>query len=1315
MDALEQRAWLARAVWAGGVAGAGFAVDETHVVTCAHVVEKCGASGPGDRVRVEFPLIGRDCEAVVLEDGWRPASGSAGDVAVLELVDPPAGIVPVPLRSFESAAGRSFAAYGFPEGYEDGRWSDGRVGMAAGLEWVQLEVGSGLGVEPGFSGAAVWDTEREIVLGLMVTADVPSGGRVAFAVPVGALAQYSRRVREALPTALELDPAFAVWDAAARGASPGEEGWWFTGRRHALGELVGWLRSDGPPAMRVVTGSPGAGKSAVLARLVTSSDRRYRQQMREAGEDESTLAPVGCVDVVFSARDRTVNDLVKRVADVRQLDGVVDVPGLVSTLVARRERLVLVVDGLDEASDPLALGSALGQLAEVGCRVLVGCREHLVGRLGGETMNLDERPWLEDGDVELYARRCLHGRAVGDEAVSGLAREVAGAAQGNFLVARLIVDGIVATGEARRPFPTNVTQAFADRLDALSDLTARELLLALAYTYGDGLPADLWLTTATALSRPDAPYQPGDLRRLLNSPARSFLHVQSDGHVRQYRLFHQALADALQSESDPDLDQQTVWQALTAQLSQTPDGHPRWDDAPAYTREYAAEHAGAAGCLDTVADDAGFLLVGDLGRLQAQLSARPHVTPQTTALLSLARGQAVMLDREHRAQLLALAALHLGLRPLAKRLLSAGSPSWVPRWAHRLGAPNRKLTGHTGAVLAVGFGTAAGRDIVVSGGEDTTVRVWDAATGASIGEPLAGHTSFVYAVAVGHVAGRDIIASYSGDDTVRLWDAATGAPIGEPFSGASRSVSAVAAVAVGGDIVTLAIHERVRAWSLGDYFGSFVGPPPSYLKDVTAVTTGRVAGREVAVLGNWDGTVRALDVRTGELIGEPFTDGRYRDSSDEFAPIYPINTTVTAVAVGHASGRDLIAAARDDRNVLVWDAVTHVLIGEPLIGDTCKVTAVAVGQAAGRGIVVSGDEYGTVRVWDPVTGTLIREPLIGHGNVKAVVVGGTAGRDIIASASSDMTVRVWDATESVPIGEPLIGHDSVVSAVGVGCVGEDDVIVSGSEDGTVRVWDPTTGAPIGEPLTDHIDLPATVAVGRDIIAAPSEDGHVRVWDTATRTTISEPLTGLAWALAVGQAAGRDIIASGSYEGTVRIWDARTGHPVGESLTGHALRVTALAVGHAAERDIIVSGSFDGTVRMWDAGNGRHVGDPLTLRGIPVTAVAVGQASGRRIIAAGGLDGNVRIWDAVTGAPSSQPLTGHIGGVVAVAIGQAAGRDIIASAGTDQTVRVWDPVSRAQVAVIYTLEPVQALALGHSGELYVATGQSVACIAPQDST
>jgi WD40 repeat protein len=73
-------------------------------------------------------------------------------------------------------------------------------------------------------------------------------------------------------------------------------------------------------------------------------------------------------------------------------------------------------------------------------------------------------------------------------------------------------------------------------------------------------------------------------------------------------------------------------------------------------------------------------------------------------------------------------------------------------------------------VQAVALGSVGGREVIVSGSHDSTVRVWDAGSGQPIGEPLSGHTGAVQAVAVGSVGGREAIVSGSSDKTARVWD-----------------------------------------------------------------------------------------------------------------------------------------------------------------------------------------------------------------------------------------------------------------------------------------------------------------------------------------------------------------------------------------------------------------------------------------------------------------------------------------------------------------------------------------------------------------
>ena len=95
-------------------------------------------------------------------------------------------------------------------------------------------------------------------------------------------------------------------------------------------------------------------------------------------------------------------------------------------------------------------------------------------------------------------------------------------------------------------------------------------------------------------------------------------------------------------------------------------------------------------------------------------------------------------------------------------------------------------------VHAVAVAELDGRPVVISGGDDGTVRVWDLATGTPVSDPFTGHDGSVRAVAVAELDGRPVVISGSDDRTVRVWDLATGTPVGDPFTGHDDPVHAVA-------------------------------------------------------------------------------------------------------------------------------------------------------------------------------------------------------------------------------------------------------------------------------------------------------------------------------------------------------------------------------------------------------------------------------------------------------------------------------------------------------------------------------------------
>ena len=103
------------------------------------------------------------------------------------------------------------------------------------------------------------------------------------------------------------------------------------------------------------------------------------------------------------------------------------------------------------------------------------------------------------------------------------------------------------------------------------------------------------------------------------------------------------------------------------------------------------------------------------------------------------------------------------------QVVSGSEDGTVRIWNAATGEVEAELKGHTEWVMSVAF--AQNGSQVVSGSSDNTVRIWNAATSEAEAE-LKGHTDEVKSVAFSQDGNQIVSGSY--DNTVRIWNVATG-------------------------------------------------------------------------------------------------------------------------------------------------------------------------------------------------------------------------------------------------------------------------------------------------------------------------------------------------------------------------------------------------------------------------------------------------------------------------------------------------------------------------------------------------------------
>ncbi|MDX3192069.1 caspase family protein, partial [Streptomyces sp. MN03-5084-2B] len=638
---------------------------------------------------------------------------------------------------------------------------------------------------------------------------------------------------------------------AMGGSSNGTGGWWFAGRHAALLDITAWLQySDPARPLQAVTGNPGSGKTAVLGLIATLThpQRRATVPLHSLALPAAAVPAVEAVDVAIYAQGLTTDQVLAGIAAA--VHSRADTPGrLLDDLTGRDTPLTVLVDALDEASDPdhlvRMLLRPLAEHAAGRLRLLLGTRDFLLDRLGlrRETaIDLDSDRYADPLALTTYAARGLleaHSdspyRDQPPELVRAVADAVATAAHPSFLVARITSATLAAQSDTadprdpvwRRSLPRMPGEAMRRDLDTRLGPKAamvRNLLRPLAFAEGQGLPwEDIWAAVASRAA--GATYTDDDLLWLRRHAGSYVVEATEDGHST-YRLYHQALAEHLREHIDATAVNQAIAEVLLARVPRTLEGHRGWSRAHPYALRHLATHAALAAQIDALLADADYLVHAEPDAL---LLALHRTTTDAGAFIAAVYRCSSDIHRSlsttRRRQVLTADATRFRAEGLRHDL--AGPLTWQPRWATGRQANailRTTFTGHKADITAVACGNLGNRPVAITAGSDTG-RVWDLATGNQI-TTFTGHTDSVTAVACSTLDNRPVAITTSYDHTAQVWDLATGNQI-TTFTGHTASVTAVASGTLHNRPVAItgSLDDTVQVWDLatGNQITTFTG------------------------------------------------------------------------------------------------------------------------------------------------------------------------------------------------------------------------------------------------------------------------------------------------------------------------------------------------------------------------------------------------------------------------------------------------------------------------------------------------------------
>ncbi|MEH2370182.1 nSTAND1 domain-containing NTPase [Nostoc sp.] len=331
----------------GKVIGAGFLVSHKYILTCAHVVADAlglprkTTQMPDAEITLDFPLVAAQQYLKAKVVFWKPVNPDAEieDIAGLELENSLPGSQSAPLITSDDFWGHPFRVLGFPGGQTNGVSAVGELRGTLANGWVQLEglKQTGYRLEPGFSGAPIWDEKLQGIAGMAVAAEMNRPEtKVGFMIPTLVL--------------ITAWPAIASCPYRGLFAFREEDARFFFGREIFTEKLIDVVQQQ---RLVAIIGASGSGKSSVVFAGLIPHLRQQNNWLIESFRPKThPLDELAAILVRLREPEQrnTQQDIDAGELAHRLREGKIAVHTILSRILAKpaNSRLLLVVDQFEE-------------------------------------------------------------------------------------------------------------------------------------------------------------------------------------------------------------------------------------------------------------------------------------------------------------------------------------------------------------------------------------------------------------------------------------------------------------------------------------------------------------------------------------------------------------------------------------------------------------------------------------------------------------------------------------------------------------------------------------------------------------------------------------------------------------------------------------------------------------------------------------------------------------------------------------------------------------------------------------------------------